>query len=156
MPGDESFFPPVQYSPLWFFLGVGIFVAIVIWFVAVIWFTRKRALPPPPPLPFSMPLPDSARDRYLGFIDDVNAGYRRGALSYSDAHHELSVIIRAFAAEARGVRAPYMTLQDLRDGDHTALADIVEKLYPGEFSGRQDNPIEVAVSRAKGLVSTWR
>jgi hypothetical protein len=156
MPGDESFFPPVQYSPLWFLLGVGIFVAIVIWYVAVIWFTRKRALPPPPPAPFSLPLPDEARNRYLGFIDDVNAGYRRGTLSYSDAHHELSVIIRAFAAEARGVRAPYMTLQDLRDGDHTALADIVEKLYPGEFSGRQENPIEVAVSRAKGLVSTWR
>ena len=31
MPGDESFVPPVQYSPLWFFLGVGIFVAIVVY-----------------------------------------------------------------------------------------------------------------------------
>lgn len=156
MPGDESYFPPVQYSPVWFLIGVGIFVAIVIWIVAVIWFTRKRALPPPPPLPFTLPLPDEARNRYLGFIDDVNTGYRRGTLSYADAHHELSVIVRAFAAEARGVRAPYMTLQDLRDGDHTALADIVEKLYPGEFSGRQESPIEVAVSRAKGLVATWR
>jgi len=156
MPGGESFFPPVQYSPLWFFLGIAIILLVVVWYVLVLWFTRKRALPPPPPAPFSFPLPDSARDRYLGFIDDVNTSYRRGTLSYSDAHHELSVIVRAFAAEARGVRAPYMTLQDLRDGDHTAIADIVERLYPGEFSGRQDSPIEVAVSRAKGLVATWR
>ena len=39
--------------------------------------------------------------------------------------------------EARGVRAPYMTLADLRRTRHTPLADTIEGYYPGAFSGTE-------------------
>jgi hypothetical protein len=155
MLGGESFFPPVQYSPLWFFLGLGLIALIIVWYVIVAVITRKRAVPPAPVSGFSLPLTVEARERYLGFIDEVGDRYARGRMTYSEAHHEISVIVRAFAAEAGGVRAPYMTLADLRAADQPQLADTVEGLYPGAFSGVQQGPVDLAVDRARGLVSTW-
>ena len=156
MPGDESFYPPVQYSPIWFLLGIGIIVLVIAWYVVVALITRKRARPQSnfqygPPI-----LTPSTRERYIGFIDTVYQRYSSGTIAYAEAHHELSGVIRTFAAEARGVRAPYMTLEDLRNARQEPLADAVETLYPGAFSGLESGPVDVAVERARRLVSEWK
>jgi len=156
MPGDESFYPPVQYSPLWFLLGVGIILLVVIWYILVAVITRKRPLPQST-IQYAPPvLTASARDRYIGFIDAVYTRYTSGTIAYAEAHHELSGVIRTFAAEARGVRAPYMTLEDLRAARQEPLADAVETLYPGAFSGLEAGPVDVAVERARKLVAEWK
>ena len=155
MPGDESFYPPVQYSPLWFLLGLLIIVIVVTWYIVIAIITRKRARPAPEPQYGPPILTQSARDRYTGFIDQVGSRYRNGEVAYNDAHHELSVIVRTFAAEARGVRAPYMTLEDLRAAEQQPLADTVETLYPGAFSGQDAGPVDIAVERARRLVREW-
>ena len=64
-------------------------------------------------------------------------------------------MVRAFAAQAQGVRAQYMTLDDLRHTPHAALAQTVERLYPGAFSGRTDGSIDEATARASELVQRW-
>jgi hypothetical protein len=95
------------------------------------------------------------REAYLARIDDVRRRYDTGAVGFSDAHHELSALVRSFASEAQGVRAQYMTLDDLRRTPHRALAETVERLYPGAFSGTRAGRIDDAVHRANELVRTW-
>jgi hypothetical protein len=48
-----------------------------------------------------------------------------------------------------------MTLDDLRRTPHQALAETVERLYPGAFSGTAGGRIDEAIHRANELVRTW-
>ena len=152
--GGQSFYPPVQYSPIWLVIGVVLLALVVGWVVYVLLLTRRR----PERYEFvgSIPqLTETVREAYLSRIDDVARRYAGGAVGYSDAHHELSALVRSFAAEAQGIRAQYMTLDDLRHTPHRALAETVERLYPGAFSGTAGGRIDDAVHRANELVRTW-
>ena len=154
MQGGSGFFPPVQYSPVWLVIGVVILAVIVGWYVFVLLLTRRR--PEPVDLVATAPgLTVSMRDAYLNRINEVSWRYSHGSLGFSDAHHELSALVRGFAAEARGIRAQYMTLDDLRSTPHADLAATVEALYPGAFSGGTTGSIDDATARARTLVSTW-
>ncbi|MCU1425216.1 MAG: hypothetical protein JWM51_1507 [Microbacteriaceae bacterium] len=154
MPGGESFYPPVQYSPLWFLLGAGILILILAWYLVL--FFSTRATRRPPMIVDGMPaLTETARDTYVARIDDVGRRYSTGQVSFSGAHHELSALVRTFAAESRGVRAQFMTLEDLRHTPHRTLAETVGTLYPGAFSGDERGSVEAAIARAQELVRTW-
>ena len=149
-----SFFPPVQYSPLWLVIGVVLMALVAGWILFVLLLTRRR----PEPYEFAGSIPqltETVREAYLARIDDVRLRYDTGAVGFSDAHHELSALVRSFASEAQGVRAQYMTLDDLRRTPHRALAETVERLYPGAFSGTRAGRIDDAVHRANELVRTW-
>ena len=157
MPGDENFYPPVQYSPAWLLLGIGIFLLIALGNFLIWFFTRKKPEPIEPARgPYVPQLTPTVRERFIGFIDQVGARHAAGETSYVDAHHELSIIVRSFALEARGVRAPYMTLDELKATRHKPLADTIEEFYPGSFSGLEGEPVATAVDRAKNLVSEWK
>jgi hypothetical protein len=154
MPGAESFLPPVQYSPLWLVLGVVVIALVLGWYVFALVSTRAR--PEPERAAGVVPgLTPPMREAYLARIDDVRRRYGSGSLGFSDAHHELSALVRRFAAEARGIRAQYMTLDDLRRTEHHDLAATVEALYPGAFSGEAWGSIDDATERASGLVRSW-
>jgi hypothetical protein len=151
---DGDFFPPVRYSPFWLLLVVLILVGIVAWVVFVLVLTRRRAVP----VSVAQPLPGltpGVREGYLASIDDVGRRYAAGAIGFSDAHHQLSALVRAFAAQARGIRAQYMTLDDLRRTPHADLAQTIEQLYPGAFSGETAGSIDDATARASELVRRW-
>jgi hypothetical protein len=152
--GDAEYFPPVQYSSGWLLLALGIVLLVVAWIVFVLVITRRREVP----LSVSQPVPgmtSTVREGYLASIDDVGRRYADGRVAFSQAHHELSALVRSFAAESRGVRAQYMTLDDLRKTPHSALALTVERLYPGAFSGETGGSIDEAAARASELVRTW-
>jgi len=151
---EGDYFPPVHYSPSWLLLVVLILVVIVAWVVFVLVLTRRRGTPvySPQPLPGITP---GVREGYLASIDDVGRRYAAGAVGFSDAHHELSALVRAFAAQARGIRAQYMTLDDLRRTPHADLAHTIEQLYPGAFSGETAGSIDDATARASELVRRW-
>jgi len=157
MLGGETYYPPVQYSFIWLMIGVGIFVLIAIGYVLIWWLTRAKPQPVDPSrIPQSFELTPTVRERYLGLIETVNARHAAGESTYSEAHHELSLVVRSFALEARGVRAPYMTLDDLRRTSHKPLADTIAGYYPGAFSGVEGESVARATERAKALVSSWR
>jgi len=153
-PVDTGFLPPVHYSPFWMLLVVLILVAVVGWIVFVLVLTRRRSVPvyAAQPLPGMTP---AARDGYLASIDEVGRRYSSGVVGFSDAHHELSALVRGFAAESRGLRAQYMTLDDLRHTPHGDLAQTIEQLYPGAFSGETGGSIDEATARASELVRRW-
>ena len=153
-PIEADFFPPVRYSPLWLLLVLLIVVVIVAWVVFVLVLTRRRAAP----VSVAQPLPGmtpGVRESYLASIDDVGRRYSAGDIGFSDAHHQLSALVRSFAADARGVRAQYMTLDDLRHTPHADLAQTIEQLYPGAFSGETAGSIDDATARASELVRRW-
>jgi len=152
--GGETFFPPVQYSPIWLVIGVVLIALVAGWILFVLLLTRRRS----DPYQFVGTIPqltETVREAYLARIDDVGRRYDAGAVGFSDAHHELSALVRSFASDAQGVRAQYMTLDDLRRTPHRALAETVERLYPGAFSGATGGRIDDAVARAGELVRTW-
>lgn len=157
MPGDNGFFPPVQYSALWTILGVGLLLLVVAWFVALHFITRpkpvRREPVPMSALPVAGP---SLRETYLGLIDDVERAHAAGAIEFRQAHQQLSLIVREFAATARGVRAQYMTLEELRSTQLEPLAQTIGELYPGAFSGSERGTVSQSADRARLLVGQWR
>ncbi|MGV8884076.1 MAG: hypothetical protein ACOH1T_00615 [Microbacteriaceae bacterium] len=156
MLGDEVYYPPVQYSVIWLLLGLGIFVMIAVGYFLIWWLTRKKpvAVDSPRPQP-AYHLTPTVRERYVGLVDEVNARHIAGQTTYAEAHHELSRVVRSFALEVRGVRAPYMTLADLRSTNNTPLANTIEGYYPGAFSGTEGESVARAAERAKALVASW-
>lgn len=158
MPDGSGFFPPVQYNVLWLLLGVVLLLVVIGWLVFVLWFTRRT------PAPFANSAyyagPDfpgtSLRESYLGLIDEVERANREGALSSREAHQRLGLLVREFAAQVRGVRAQYMTLEDLRATPLGPLAETVGELYPGSFAGEESTTVSLAAGRARKLVGEWR
>ncbi|CAN5325104.1 hypothetical protein BH11ACT2_BH11ACT2_11550 [soil metagenome] len=154
---DNGYFPPVQYSPIWLIIGVGLIVLVVAWIIVLLVITRRRpqaeAANPLAGLPAD---PVALRASYVSLIDEVAVAHARGALDFRQAHQRLSLIVRQFAGEARGIRAPYMTLEDLRALRLTPLSSTIGQLYPGAFSGQETGSVDTAVARARHLVSEWR
>lgn len=158
MPDGSGFFPPVAYSPLWGVLALGLILLVVAWYVFMFLFSRRgapetRTVPSAPPAPVLGP---AVRSRYLGFIDDVTRKHDAGEIGYREAHHELSLVVRLFAAEVGGLRAQYMTLEELRAAGYDPLTDTVAQLYPGAFSGTEHASVEQAAGEARELVRQWK
>lgn len=156
MPGGSGFSPPVMYSPWWAWLALGMLVLVLAWYVLAFLLARRGAPPEAPAPPPRAVLGPAMREKYLVFIDDVYRAHAAGELSYREAHHRLSLIVRLFAAEARGIRAQYMTLDDLRRVGFDPLTDTVAQLYPGAFSGEIRGSVDAAAIDAQELVRSWR
>jgi hypothetical protein len=158
MPGGDGFFPPVQYAPWWMLIGVGILILVALWYVFVLFSTRRRPVPPPQEryAPVGPP-PQLLRHRYLGMIQDTQAAHESGRLSFREAHHQLSLLLRSYVAEREGIQTIHMTLEDLRDAQLTPLSAAVERLYPGAFSDTtQHGTVADAAADARRLVESWR
>ncbi|MDM4763499.1 hypothetical protein QT381_10805 [Galbitalea sp. SE-J8] len=154
MPDADGFYPPVEFSPLWLLLAAAIVVALVAYLVLSLALTRPRATTPDDGDPLAA---GDLRISYLLLIDEVGVAYREGRLSAPEAHQRLSLVVREFAARMRGIRAPYMTLADLREQRIDPLADTVAELYPGAFGAGPGTPsVELAAARARELVGGWR
>ena len=79
----------------------------------------------------------------------------RGELGIREAHQRLSQLVRFHAYETSGVRAPQMTLADLRENDLTSLGDAVESLYPGAFDRIDRADVAEAAETARRVVRAW-
>ena len=156
MPGGNGFFPPVQYSPLWGLLAAGILLLIVLFYVLVPWFTRDRrprSSAGTAWMPFAPEI--DLRTKYNALIGEVEESHRRGELSARASHQKLSLLLRYFVYESSGLRAPQMTLTELRGTPAVPLAEAVEKLYPGAFSSRGHGSVHEAAETARRVVFSW-
>ncbi len=155
MPGD-GFFPPVTHSAWWTALAVAIVVGIALYTAAVLFFTRRRERPAVESEELWMPpTSDELRRKYLDLISEVEYASARGELGIRHSHQRLSQLLRFHAFEASGVRAPQMTLTDLRAEHLTALSEAVEKLYPGAFAEIERGGVAQAADLARRVVQTW-
>lgn len=151
MPGVDGFYPPVQFSPLWAFLGFGLLLLVVLWFVLVPVFTKAKPLPflPTPPRP-GPPVP--ARTRYAHLIDEIEHAYALQQLTVREAHQRLSSVVRAYAHESSGYPASAMTLSELRQLDLPRLSSAIERFYPAEFGAAAHGSVADAVMDARRVV----
>lgn len=158
MPGGNGFFPPVAYSPLWAALAAVLLLALAAFYILVPLLTRQTRAPEPEPemdlswMPVDVP---ALREKYEVLISEVEAAHRSGALSARAAHQRLSLLLRLFAYESSGIRAPHMTLAELREARNSPLSDAVAKLYPGEFEATPRGTVQDAAEVARRLVHTW-
>lgn len=156
MPGGNGFFPPVAYSPLWAALAVVILLVLAAFHIVVPLLTRQARVEEPEVDVSWMPVDVPAlRGKYEALISEVEAAHRSGELSVRAAHQRLSLLLRLFAYESSGIRAPHMTLAELRDGRDTPLSDAVAKLYPGEFEAVERGSVLDAAEVARRMVHTW-
>jgi hypothetical protein len=146
----------VQYSVLWTLLGLLLLLIVAGWYVFVFVSTRRRrqqvAGDPLPMIPHGPQL----QQTYLELVDEVHRAYADGTLDFREAHQRLSLVVREFAAQARGIRAQYMTLEDLRATQLAPLSATVGEIYPGAFSGAETGSFDAAADRARKLVREWR
>lgn len=158
MPDINGYYPPAQYSPIWLIIGVALIVLVITWIVLLLVFTARR----PQATVVAEPLGGFPADAatlqatYLSLIDEVAVAHGSGSLDFRQAHQRLSLIVRQFAGEARGIRAPYMTLEELRALRLTPLSSTIGELYPGAFSGTETGSVEASLTRARRLVREWR
>ena len=164
--GDKGFFAPVQYNGGWVLLGALILLAIVAFYVLVPLLTRPRRVPLEPTTPWIPPeTPDQMADRYLALIDVVESKYSRGEVNARVAHQRLSQLLRFFAWERSGVRAPQMTLAELRESNaqrdnnrDVSLRDLawaVEGYYPASFGPQDYASVSEALRNARRVVREW-
>lgn len=156
MPGGNGFFPPVAYSPLWAALAVAILLMLAAFYIVVPLLTRQPRVAEPEADLSWMPVDVPAlRGKYDVLISEVEAAHRGGELSIRAAHQRLSLLLRLFAYESTGIRAPHMTLAELREGSNTPLSDAVARLYPGEFEAVERGSVLDAAEVARRVVHTW-
>lgn len=152
--GNPTFSPPVQFSPLWFALGIGIILLVIGFYVLALVFTRRRRNAPTatdgPPSQFAL------QQGYLGRIDAIAHAHARGTLTPREAHQQLSAVVREYVERSRGLPAPYLTLDELRERGLDPLSDTIGALYPGEFGPEPVASVAASADRARWLVSAWR
>lgn len=153
----DGFFPPVQYSPFWMVLGIGIVLLVVAFYVVVPLLTRSHRVEREPVDTSWMPQEptETLRGKYIDLIGEVEAAHHRDEVSLRAAHQRLSLLLRFFAYESSGIRAPQMTLADLREAHATPLGDAVEQLYPGAFSEIERGSVIEAADMARRVVLSW-
>jgi len=149
----EEFTGPVGYADRWLWIAVGLVVALVAYYLLAWRLTRAPARLDAAPAP----APD-ARAEHLARIDRVDALVRAGELTPRDGHQQLSEVVRDYVAAVTSLPARTMALADFREHAPAALADVIELVYPPEFS--PDDTVarerfETAVGRSRGLVTTW-
>ena len=152
-----GFIPPAQYSPIWNVIAILILVGSLLLIIAVLRLTRSPAeLREESDIEW-MPALDRGelRGRYLTLIDDADSEYRAGRMPARDLHQRMSFLVREFAYEADGVRAPTMTMTDLRASHLHSLGDLVARLYPGEFAAVDNGGAGDSIDLARRVVGGW-
>ena len=156
MSGGNGFFPPVAYSPLWAALAVVVLLVLAAFYIVVPLLTRQARVEAPDVDVSWMPVDVPAlRGKYEVLISEVETAHRGGELSVRASHQRLSLLLRLFAYESTGIRAPHMTLAELRDGRDTPLSDAVAQLYPGEFEAVERGSVRDAAEVARRMVYSW-
>ncbi|MFP7832952.1 hypothetical protein [Marisediminicola sp. LYQ134] len=153
---EGTFFPPVTFSPWWGVLAATLVALVIAFYIVVPLLTRapRRAHDDAAVPEFVMPdVPLS--EKYGDLIAEVEADHRAGRVSSRAAHQRLSLLVRYFAFESTGMRAPTMTLADLRDAQSPELSDAVERLYPGAFAAIEGGSVAEAAEHARRVVKPW-
>ncbi|WP_115788665.1 hypothetical protein [Arthrobacter silvisoli] len=151
MQDDTGFYVPLQYSAHWMWLGL---LLLVLFAAGLAWsFRPARTARTAVPAPVA-DLP-RLRARYLAAIDAVVADAGSGRLPQREAHQRLSLLLRGFAGEARGIRTTHMTLQELHAHGLGPVAEGVAGMYPAAFAAASPAAVEHSAERARRVVRTW-
>lgn len=154
MQDDTGFYAPLQYGPHWMWLGVLLLAFLA---AGLGWHFRhaRKSRPVRTSAPARAADLPALRARYLAAIDAIVADAGSGRLPQRDAHQRLSLLLRGFAGEARGIRTTHMTLQELHSHGLGPLAEAVAGMYPAAFAAASPAAVEQSAELARRAVRTW-
>ncbi|MFJ5957123.1 hypothetical protein ACIQC5_14360 [Paenarthrobacter sp. NPDC092416] len=152
MQDEAGFYAPLQYQPLWMWLGLALLVLVAGWYAWIL-----RPSPRPRPQASSLQQPDLSRLRSqcLAAIDAVVSDADAGRLPERAAHQELSRLVREFAGTATGLRVTSMTLEELRHNGLEPVAAGIAGIYPNEFAPAPVHSVPDSADAARQAVRTW-
>ncbi|WP_457962618.1 hypothetical protein M1E17_13860 [Arthrobacter sp. D1-29] len=155
MQDDPGFYPPLQYSAVWMWLGLALLALVMGWYAWVFLSTREPRQQPVAPR-FTPPSDVAGlKEAYLRRIDAVAADAEAGLLTARESHQELSLLVRKFVRDVTGVDAPRMTLAELQRHPLPVAAHAVSRIYPGEFGPGPLPPVARSAESAREAVRLW-
>jgi len=149
--------PPIQYSIIWFIIGLALLLTIFMWYGLVFWMTKHRRINTINnlrPLPTGAEL-EKLKAKYLKLIDQWYQHYLNKEISLRDLHSALSMTARYFVYEAKHFPAPHLTLDDLKRSPYPTLTELIAAYYPDEFASFEHGNAASAVEAAKGFIRQW-
>ena len=146
-PADERIYGPQPFTIAWLFAGIAVLAAaagLTMWAV--------RAGRPPALIP-ARPVESGLAGRYLAELDDLDERRRRDGLDGREVHHELSALLRRYAAEHGTAGAPAMSSDALAAAGVGPVAAAVQTFEPSQFEETSRGDPAVAIERARTVVT---
>lgn len=147
---------PVGYNAIWTIIAVLLLLLIGAIYFLIFFFTRKKEIKTIAHLSVAEPIVldlNAIRAKYLAMVDEVVAKFDAKKIKASEAHQELSLVVRRFYAEAYKFKAEFLTLSDLKKTDKKPLTDAIEKYYPDEFDLLEKGPVAESAEIARRLIN---
>lgn len=157
MPNSELT-QPMQYGAGWLSAGI-ILIVLVVGFNAWIFYsTRKkkqRKMATLPVLPPAAPPLDTLRQKYFALITEIEVKYHQQEITARTAYQLLSITVRLFVHEARGIATHRLTLAEIKRAGLDNLGNVIEHYYPPEFSSLNPAEVDTAIGIARKMVQEW-
>ena len=147
---------PASYNVIWSIIAIAIVLLIGLGIFLIFFFTRKKEIKTIAHLETSEPVVidlASIRSKYLAMVDQTVQKFNAKQIKASEAHQELSLIIRRFFAEAYKFRAEFLTLRDLKKTNKKALTAAIERYYPDEFNLLEKGSVADSAETARQLIN---
>ena len=158
MQKNDQLTPPVQYSPIWLIVGTVLLLAIIAVNVYIYWSTRKKkitTIATLPMLPQTKISIEELRTKYLQMITTIEYKYQNHEFDLRQLHLLLSLTIRLFVFEAKGVAVHKFTLSEIQHAELKELYDVILQYYPIEFDAAQKRDAASSIELARRMVMQW-
>lgn len=114
---------------------------------------KKEPVAPKVEIPVVNPV--SIKQRYYGFLDELEANCRNNKISNRKAYQELSKITRYFVYEITGVKVHNYTLQEIERTNISSLYYLINECYMPEFSIDKNGDIYGSITKARKVIEEW-
>jgi hypothetical protein len=153
----HGFFGPVQYHHWVVYLVVGLLLVALVagWYVFMVRHSARRLPPTVGGGVTGAAQLAALQSKYQSLVSEVATEHQAGRLGDRAAVNRLSLLLRFFAHEAKGVDARVMTLADLRRSQLPSVSGAVEQYYPPSFQRDAPGDVSSAVDTARGVIRSW-
>lgn len=145
---------PTPYSSWWLWAAVLVLVVLIVWYAGVFVLTmpprRLRELP------FVGTMHgDMVRRRFARTVHRIGERYRAGELGAAAASAEVSAALRGFLQHTTGIRAQYMQVEQIAEGELAGAAPLLEQLEDAQFNAASRVDVSAVSESAEELIRSW-
>ena len=147
-------FGPQPYSIWWLWTAVLLIFAVIAWYAAIFIWTlpshRLRRIPVVRRMHAWV-----IRSRFAGCVQHIADEHDAGRTSAPAACAGISRTLRSFLHQVTGVRAQYLQLDAVAEGELAAAAPLLARLSDGQFNAEARLDVADMSSRAQELIRSW-